>query len=164
MSLLSLSLRRSAVAALAALLLVIPGGSAPAAARPAPDSFADLADKLLPSVVNISTTQTLKPEKEKQKERATPGRPQFPPGSPFEEFFKDFFNHDSPQSGRPEAKPRKATSLGSGRIDWAGYIVTNNHVIADADEITVAATTLRSRPSWSARYQTDVAEFEGQDD
>jgi serine protease Do len=141
-SLFSLSLRRSAVAALAALLLMVPAGAPqgirPAAARPAPDSFADLADKLLPSVVNISTTQTLKPEKEKQKERATPGRPQFPPGSPFEEFFKDFFNHDSPQSGRPEAKPRKATSLGSGFvIDQAGYIVTNNHVIADADEITV---------------------------
>jgi len=138
----SLSLRRSAVAAVAALLLMVPAGAPqgirPAAARPAPDSFADLADKLLPSVVNISTTQTLKPEKEKQKERATPGRPQFPPGSPFEEFFKDFFNHDSPQSGRPEAKPRKATSLGSGFvIDQAGYIVTNNHVIADADEITV---------------------------
>src|SRR5437764_2298112 len=141
-SLFSLSLRRSAVAALAALLLMVPAGAPqgirPAAARPAPDSFADLADKLLPSVVNISTTQTLKPEKQKEKERATPGRPQFPPGSPFEEFFKDFFNHDSPQSGRPEAKPRKATSLGSGFvIDQAGYIITNNHVIADADEITV---------------------------
>src|SRR5205085_7562684 len=100
----TLRLRRSAVAAIVALLLVLPAGSSPAAARPAPDSFADLADKLLPSVVNISTTQTLKPEK--QKERATPGRPQFPPGSPFEEFFKDFFkDHDGSQSGRPEAKP-----------------------------------------------------------
>src|SRR5439155_10864763 len=102
-----------------------------AVARPALDGFADLADKLLPSVVNISTTQTVKPEK--QRERSTPGRPQFPPGSPFEEFFKDFFNKDQnkdqPQSGRPEAKPRKATSLGSGFvIDALGYIVTNNHV------------------------------------
>src|SRR5438132_5833593 len=108
----------------------------PAAAKPVPEGFADLADKLLPSVVNISTTQTVKPEK--QHERSTPGRPQFPPGSPFEEFFKDFFNRESPQSGKPEAKPRKATSLGSGFvIDATGYIVTNNHVIADADEITV---------------------------
>src|SRR5436853_3794481 len=132
----SLSLRRSALAAVAALLLVLPAGAPPVAARPAPDSFADLAGKLLPSVVNISTTQTLKTDKQKG---STPGRPRFPPGSPFEEFFKDFFkDHDTPQSGRPEAKPRKATSLGSGFvIDQAGYIVTNNHVIADADEITV---------------------------
>jgi serine protease Do len=135
-SLLSLNLRRSALAAAAALLLVLPAGAPPVAARPAPDSFADLADKLLPSVVNISTTQTLKTDKQKER---TPGRPQFPPGSPFEEFFKDFFkDHDSPQSSRPEAKPRKATSLGSGFVvDAGGIIVTNNHVIADADEITV---------------------------
>ncbi len=140
MSLLSSRSRRGAVAVAAALLLAMPAalplGSRAAAAKPAPDGFADLADKLLPSVVNISTTQTVKPEK--QHERSTPGRPQFPPGSPFEEFFKDFFNHDTPQSGKPEAKPRKATSLGSGFvIDATGYIVTNNHVIADADEITV---------------------------
>ena len=105
-------------------------------ARPAPDSFADLAAKLLPSVVNISTTQTLKSDR--GREHAGPEIPQFPPGSPFEEFFKDFFDHGMPKSGRPEAQPRKATSLGSGFIiDPAGYVVTNNHVIADADEITV---------------------------
>jgi serine protease Do len=134
--LLLLSFRRFALAACAALLLVMPSGVSPGQARPAPDGFADLADKLLPSVVNISTTQTLKPEKQKERSQS---RPQFPPGSPFEEFFKDFFkDHDSPQSGRPDAKPRKATSLGSGFvIDPTGYIVTNNHVIADADEITV---------------------------
>ena len=136
MPLLLLSFRRFALAACAALLLVMPSGVSPGQARPAPDGFADLADKLLPSVVNISTTQTLKPEKQKERSQS---RPQFPPGSPFEEFFKDFFkDHDSPQSGRPDAKPRKATSLGSGFvIDPTGYIVTNNHVIADADEITV---------------------------
>jgi serine protease Do len=132
-SLLCSRLRRSAIAAVAALLIVLPAGL-PVAARPGPDGFADLADKLLPSVVNISTTQTVRP----QRERNRPGRPQFPPGSPFEEFFKDFFDQDAPPSGRPEARPRKATSLGSGFIiDPAGYIVTNNHVIADADEITV---------------------------
>jgi serine protease Do len=135
-SLLSSRSRSGAIAVAAALLLAMPAALWPAAAKPAPDGFADLADKLLPSVVNISTTQTVKPEK--QHERSSPGRPQFPPGSPFEEFFKDFFNHDTPQSGKPEAKPRKATSLGSGFvIDGTGYIVTNNHVIADADEITV---------------------------
>jgi serine protease Do len=127
--------RRSAVAAAALLVLAAPAGLS-SAARPAQDGFADLAEKLLPAVVNISTTQTLKAEH--QKERSAPERPQFPPGSPFEEFFKDFFDHNGKQSDRPEAQPRKATSLGSGFvIDTSGYIVTNNHVIADADEITV---------------------------
>jgi len=130
---LSSRLRGSAVAAVAALVLAVPAGSS-SAARLASDGFADLAEKLLPAVVNISTTQTLKAEHQ----RAAPARPQFPPGSPFEEFFKDFFDHNGQQTDRPEAKPRKATSLGSGFvIDPAGYIVTNNHVIADADEITV---------------------------
>jgi len=129
-------LRQSTLVAIAVLLFAMPVGWPSAVARPAPDSFADLADKLLPSVVNISTTQTMKPER--QRERSAPGRPQFPPGSPFEEFFKDFFDHQGQRGDRPEAKPRKATSLGSGFvIDPAGHIVTNNHVIADADEITV---------------------------
>jgi len=131
-------LRRSAFVAITALVLATPAGYFSAAARPTPDSFADLAEKLLPSVVNISTTQTVKQEGKRDK---TPGRPQFPPGSPFEEFFKDFFDHGQrggQRGDRPDAKPRKATSLGSGFvIDPAGYIVTNNHVIADADEITV---------------------------
>jgi len=126
------------VGALAPLLIVAAASlaSGSVAARTAPDSFADLAEKLLPSVVNISTTQTMKSDR--GRERAGPEVPQFPPGSPFEEFFRDFFDRGVPKSGRPEAQPRKATSLGSGFIiDPAGYVVTNNHVIADADEITV---------------------------
>ena len=140
MSMLSLRLRslrsrRSAVMAGLVLVLAI-AGLPPAAARPAPEGFADLAEKLLPSVVNISTTQTVKPDK--PGERASPGRPQFPPGSPFEEFFKEFFDRDGQRGERPEPRSRKATSLGSGFIiDPAGYIVTNNHVIAEADEINV---------------------------
>ncbi len=65
--------------------------------------------------------------------------PQFPPGSPFEEFFQDFFDRNGQRGETPRRpQPRKATSLGSGFIiDPAGYVVTNNHVIADADEITV---------------------------
>jgi serine protease Do len=63
-----------------------------------------------------------------------PEIPQFPPGSPFEEFFRDFFERQL----HPDMAPRKATSLGSGFIiDPSGIVVTNNHVIADADEITV---------------------------
>ena len=100
-----------------------------------PESFADLASELLPSVVNISTTQII--------ERVDgPGHnfPQFPPGSPFEEFFKDFMERNGrkgemPNNGKPR---RRARSLGSGFIiDASGVIITNNHVIAEADEIKV---------------------------
>ncbi len=106
-----------------ALAVLAAGG---AQARETPDSFADLAERLLPAVVNISTTQSMSEER-------APEMPQFPPGSPFEDFFKEFFDRQ-----RPDMPPRKATSLGSGFIiDPGGYVVTNNHVIADADEITV---------------------------
>jgi serine protease Do len=134
----SLNLVRQVTGVIVGLLVLVPVAVAPspAAARPAPDSFADLAARLLPSVVNISTTQTIKSDR--GREHSGPEIPQFPPGSPFEEFFRDFFDHGLPKSGRPEAQPRKGTSLGSGFIiDPAGYVVTNNHVIADADEITV---------------------------
>lgn len=110
---------------LAALLLLWSGASQ---ARSAPESFADLAERLLPAVVNVSTTQTIK-----ETAQNAPEIPQFPPGSPFEEFFKDFFEHQMHSD-----QPRKVTSLGSGFIiDPSGLVVTNNHVIADADEITV---------------------------
>ncbi|MBM3558905.1 MAG: DegQ family serine endoprotease [Alphaproteobacteria bacterium] len=109
-------------------LLVL--SSLPAQARQAPESFADLAEKLLPTVVNISTIQAPQGQ---QGPQARPDMPQVPPGSPFEEFFKHFFDRQRPDSG-----PRRATSLGSGFIvDRDGYVVTNDHVIADADEITV---------------------------
>jgi serine protease Do len=106
-----------------------------AAARPAPDGFADLAERLSPAVVNISTTQTLNAE---SGEHGGNEMPELPPGSPFEQFFHDFFDHGRQPGGDGETAPRRATSLGSGFIvDPAGYIVTNNHVIADADDITV---------------------------
>jgi serine protease Do len=109
-----------------AIVLVVATAIPGAFARSAPESFADLAEKSLPAVVNISTTQTID-------RGAGPDRPQFPPGSPFEEFFKEFFDRQRPNNG-----PRRATSLGSGFvIDPSGIIVTNNHVIADADEIVV---------------------------
>ena len=65
--------------------------------------------------------------------------PQLPPGSPFEEFFDEFFkNRRSGQNGDDAPAPRRVNSLGSGFIiDPSGIVVTNNHVIADADEITV---------------------------
>jgi serine protease Do len=133
-AMLKLGIRHSFAAAAVASALAFPAGYS-WAGRPGPDGFADLAEKLVPAVVNISTTQIVKAEK---RERTVPGRPQFPPGSPFEEFFKDFFDHNGKQDDRAEPRPHKATSLGSGFvIDPAGYIVTNNHVINDADEITV---------------------------
>ncbi|RJF82303.1 DegQ family serine endoprotease [Azospirillum cavernae] len=94
-------------------------------------SFADLAEKLLPAVVNISTSQAAPQRAPGQR----PEVPQFPPGSPFEDFFRDFFDRQQ-QQDQPQ---RKATSLGSGFIIDAknGYVVTNNHVVQDADEITV---------------------------
>ena len=86
-----------------------------------PESFADLAEKLMPSVVNISTTQTVRTSSNQFPF-------QFPPGSPFEEMFKEF--------QRPTE--RKASSLGSGFIiKENGTVITNNHVIANADDILV---------------------------
>ena len=87
-----------------------------------PNSFADLAEKLMPSVVNISTTQTV----------VTRSNPfpnfQFPPGSPFEDMFKEF--------GTPQE--RQSSALGSGFIiDEKGIVVTNNHVIEGAEDIVV---------------------------
>jgi serine protease Do len=109
--------------------------SAPAFAR-GPDGIADVAEKVIDAVVNISTTQTV--EAKNTGERGT--MPQLPPGSPFEEFFDDFFKNRRGPGGDKNGgmQPHKTNSLGSGFIiDTSGIVVTNNHVIADADEINV---------------------------
>jgi serine protease Do len=105
----------------APLLLAVLAFSAAAQARAAPDSFADLVDELLPTVVNISTTQAVEPGRGTEE---------------FEEFFREFFER---RGGGGEPPPRhRQNSLGSGFIiDKTGYIVTNHHVIAEADEISV---------------------------
>ena len=100
-----------------------------AGARAVPTSFADLAERLSPSVVNISTSQTVK------RPDIGPKMPELPQGSPFEEFFKDFFDK---RGGGDGPSQRQVQSLGSGFvIDPKGFIVTNNHVIENADEIVV---------------------------
>ena len=91
-------------------------------AKDAPESFADLAERLMPSVVNISTTTIVTTNS-----NPFPGF-QFPPGSPFEDMFKEF--------GTPQT--RKSAALGSGFIiDEKGIVITNNHVIQDAEDIVV---------------------------
>ena len=91
-------------------------------AQDVPVSFADLAERLMPSVVNISTTTTVTTST-----NPFPGF-QFPPGSPFEDMFKEF--------GTPQT--RKSAALGSGFIiDAKGIVITNNHVIQDAEDIVV---------------------------
>ena len=121
-------------AALVAALLAVVVPQAPAAARGAPDSFADLSAQLLPTVVNIATTQTLKAPPQAS-------LPTLPPGSPLEDLFKDFLG---PKGGAP----RHVTSLGSGFIiDPSGYIVTNNHVIEDADQVTVTLNDGETLPA-----------------
>jgi serine protease Do len=118
-------LRAAAVAAVVAFGTVL---APPASARAAPESFADLVDKLLPSVVNITTTQNVPQQGPRLRDL-----PQLPPGSPFEELFKEFFDRKG-----GEQHNRRGTSLGSGFIiDGEGYIVTNNHVIQGAEDITV---------------------------
>jgi len=114
--------------------------AAPACAR-GPDGIADIAEKVIDAVVNISTSQTVEAKGGGGDRGAVP---QLPPGSPFEEFFDDFFKNrrggGGPKGGErgSDMQPRKTNSLGSGFVvDTAGVVVTNNHVIADADEINV---------------------------
>ena len=103
------------------VLILTFGFSIQSNSQSVPASFADLAERLMPSVVNISTTQTV----------TTTSNPfpfQFPPGSPLEDMFKEF--------GTPQE--RKSSALGSGFIiDEKGIVITNNHVIQDAEDIIV---------------------------
>jgi len=105
------------------ILIVLSLPASFANAKNIPSSFADLAEKLMPSVVNIASTQTIKTTSNPFKNF------QFPPGSPFEDMFKEFNRQTE----------RKATALGSGFIiDRKGIVVTNNHVIQGAEDIIVS--------------------------
>jgi len=145
---------RSIAAALAALIMIagaIVADPAAAQRRNAPDTFADLADRLSPAVVNISTSQFVRAEGEE-------GIPfeQFPPGHPFGDLFRDWLERN------PDAAPvpQQTTSLGSGFvIDEDGIIVTNYHVVTGADTVTVTFTdgTTLDATLVGADEPTDIA-------
>jgi serine protease Do len=120
----------AAAATLAAAIVVLPASMASARG---PENVADVAEQVIDAVVNISTSQKV--------EARMGNMPDLPHDSPMEEFFEEFFkNRRGPggQGGDADRAPRRINSLGSGFIiDASGLVVTNNHVIADADEINV---------------------------
>jgi len=128
--------RRLTTSVIAAFALVATAMPMNVQARSAPESFADLADEVTGAVVNISASTTV--------EARSRTLPQLPPGTPFEDLFEEFFNRrgQGGQGGQGDNAPsrpqRRSNSLGSGFvIDPSGIVITNNHVIGDANEIFV---------------------------
>jgi serine protease Do len=123
-------IRQPAAAMATAAALALSLSAAPAAAR-GPDGIAEVAEMVIDAVVNISTSQTV--------DAHSGPTPSLPPGSPFEEFFDEFFKKRRGEGDQNrERTPRRVNSLGSGFIiDPSGIVVTNNHVISDADEVNV---------------------------
>jgi serine protease Do len=136
-----------ALAATPPAVTAAPPPAVPPGTHAGPESFADLAAKLLPAVVNVSSSSHVE-ARAGGGPGGLPEVPLFPPGSPFEQFFKDFMDrnrqggHGGQGQGQGQAPAptpeRRMQSLGSGFIiDPSGLVVTNNHVIDGADEITV---------------------------
>ena len=126
--------RRAAIAAVAAIALCAPvlvASSAPALAQAKPINLADLVDSVAAAVVNISATQTVD-------DKSAQDIPDLPKGTPFDDMFEQFFkNHGF----NAVPRPHKMSSLGSGFvIDPSGIVITNNHVIGDANDIVVIFT------------------------
>lgn len=130
------TVRRVLSLTLAASLLGAPAllaPTAPAYAQARPSNLADLVDAVSEAVVNISATQTVE---EKGPAEATPDAPK---GTPFDDMFEQFFKNHG-MNGAP-ARPRKSSSLGSGFvIDASGIVITNNHVVGEANDIMVIFT------------------------
>jgi len=123
---------RPALALVMGAFLGLPVLADPAAAR-GPEAIADVAEQVIDAVVNISTSQKV--------DARNNANPALPPGSPFEDLFEEFFKNRRGQGGDAPNRapaPRRVNSLGSGFIvDASGIVITNNHVISDADEINV---------------------------
>src|SRR3954464_4743523 len=134
------SMQRLAVTFAAAFALLVSAVPHEAMARAAPESFADLADQVMDAVVNISAATTV--------EARNRTLPQLPQGTPFDDLFEEFFNRRGQGQGQGQnpgddpaprqQQQRRSNSLGSGFIiDSSGIVVTNNHVVGDANDITV---------------------------
>jgi serine protease Do len=128
------SAKRFAASWFAIFALMITLLPTPSQARAAPESFADLADQVTGAVVNISASTTV--------ETRNRTLPQLPPGTPFEDLFEEFFNRrgqgNNGDNSPSPPRTRRSNSLGSGFvIDASGIVVTNNHVIGDANDISV---------------------------
>ena len=129
------SFPRAALAGALAAGLLLQGPAESFAAR-GPESVADTAAAVIDAVVNISAATTVDDQRGVQ-------MPQLPPGSPFQDFFDEFFGQQGPngRNGQGPRQQRRSSSLGSGFvIDPAGIVITNQHVIGDANEITVIFT------------------------
>jgi serine protease Do len=128
--------KRRTASWVAAFALIVTLAPAPAPARAAPETFADLAEQVTGAVVNISASTTV--------ETRNRTLPQLPQGTPFEDLFEEFFNRRGQgqgpggEGGPRLPQQRRSNSLGSGFvIDPSGIVVTNNHVIGDANDISV---------------------------
>lgn len=160
--------RLAGAAVVAGVLAAGPLVPVPALARETPASFADLVQEELPAVVTVTATRGGgEARRTDMAEERGPGASPFPflPESPMRDFLEDLFKRQMPPGARPEGPPgpaqrRPGTALGSGFIvDPSGYIVTNNHVVAGADELEI---TLRDRSTLDATVvgtdpQTDLA-------
>ena len=134
-NLIRMLVRRATTAAFAAAMLAVLAAAPDASAQSrGPASVADVAEKVLDAVVNISTSQSVGgPSGPRTVQPPQLPGPQGPQGSPFDDFFEEFFKRRGEEDGN---RPRRVSSLGSGFvIDAAGIVITNNHVIADADEV-----------------------------
>jgi serine protease Do len=115
-----------------ALALIAGLAGSPATAQTKPANLADLVEQVADAVVNISATQTFD-------DKTAEAAPELPKGTPFDDMFEQFFKNHG-QNGQPP-HPRKSSSLGSGFvIDASGIVITNNHVISEANDIVVIFT------------------------